>query len=159
MTRGTKNDLLRLLQGELPPDEARELRARMGREPGLAEDFRRLERTWQGLALPPASPVPSGFAGRIMARARSQPAPGSLAWSAAPGWVRAAAAAALVTGAALGIGAGRSLPAAEAGPAAVPVFAAAEEEEDLSLAGSYWSVVEDATSDNSDNSDEEEARP
>ena len=144
MTSGMENDLLRLLHGELAPDETRELRARMRREPELAEAYGRLERTWQGLEPPPASPVPPGFAGRVMAQVRSQAAPEPFSWSAAPGWVRAAAAAALVAGAALGLGVGRSWPASPA-PEANPVAVSASAEEDYSLAGSYWSVVEDAT--------------
>lgn len=149
MTRGTDNDLIRLLHGELSPGEARELRARMGREPELAGTWRRLERSWQGLELPPASAAPPGFAGRVMARVTSQPAPGSLSWSAAPVWVRTTAAAALMAGAALGIGVGRSWPAPEADAYAVSRPAAASVaglDEDFSLAGGYWSVVEDATS-------------
>jgi anti-sigma factor RsiW len=142
MKRGTEHDLMRLLNGELPADEARAFRERMRREPELAEAWRRLERTWQGLDLPPAAPVPPGFTGRVMAHVRSQSAPGSLSWSSAPGWVRATAAAALVAGAALGIGVGRSLPAPETEP--VPVLIASDEEDD-SLTGSYWSLVEDAT--------------
>jgi anti-sigma factor RsiW len=150
MTSGMENDLLRLLHGELAPDEAREVRARMGREPELAEACSRLERTWQSLEPPPASPVPPEFAGRVMAQVRSRPAPEPLSWSAAPFWVRAAAAAALVAGAALGVGVGRSWQAPEANPVAVSATA----EEDYSLAGSYWSVVEDATA-----SGTEEAMP
>jgi anti-sigma factor RsiW len=135
---------MRLLAGELPAAEARELRARLFKEPELAAAFDRLARTWNGLEPPSASPVPPGFAGRIMTHVRSRPAPGSLSWSAAPRWVRAAAAAALLAGAAVGLGVGRSWP--EPGTS----FAAAssqslEAEEDLSLAGSYWEVVEDAT--------------
>lgn len=147
MKRGMEKILMRLLRGELSPDEARELRARMRREPELAEAYGRLERTWQGLALPPAAPIPSGFAGRVMAQVRSQPAPGSLSWSSAPGWVRATAAAALMAGAALGLGVGRSWPAPEASSAAGSATASVSSltDEDYSLAGSYWSVVEDAT--------------
>jgi anti-sigma factor RsiW len=136
---GNEHDLIRLLNGELPADEARALRERMRSEPELAEAWRRLERTWQGLEPPPAAPVPPGFTGRVMAQVRSQSAP---FWSSAPGWVRATAAAALVAGAALGIGVGRSLPVPETEAAAVLI---ASEEEDDSLTGSYWSLVEDAT--------------
>jgi hypothetical protein len=68
--------------------------------------------------------------------------------------VRAAATAALVAGAALGIGVGRSLPASEVSPATASVSVSNLSEEDDSLAGSYWSVVEDATG-----SDTEEAMP
>lgn len=142
-TGGNEHDLIRLLNGELPADEARALRERMRSEPELAEAWRRLERAWRGLEPPPAAPVPPGFTGRVMARVKSQPALGSLSWASAPGWVRATAAAALVAGAALGIGVGRSLPVPETEPAAVLI--ASEEEEDDSLTGSYWSLVEDAT--------------
>jgi hypothetical protein len=57
--------------------------------------------------------------------------------------VRAAAAAALLAGGALGLGVGRSLPAAEetAGTAEV----AAVDEEGQSLAEGYWTVVDEAS--------------
>jgi anti-sigma factor RsiW len=157
MTRGIEQDLMRLLHNELPADEARALRARIFREPELQAMYARLERTWQSLSLPPVSPVPAGFAGRVMARARSQAAAGSLSWSAAPGWVRATAAAALVAGAALGLGVGRALPAAggngDAGSESTPTFLSATAE--TSLADSYWSLVEDAAAPDS----ETEAQP
>jgi hypothetical protein len=115
----------------------------MRREPELAEAFGRLERTWSGLALPPPSPVPAGFAGRVMARARSLPAPSTLSWTAAPRWVRATAAAALLAGAALGVGAGRSWPAAEKAPEPAPVSSlASTEATEYSLAEGYWDVVD-----------------
>ena len=146
MTRGIEHDLMRLLHGELPAEEARALRARIFREPELAALYARMERSWQGLSLPPASPVPPGFAGRIMARLRGQSAPGSLSWSAAPGWVRATAAAALVAGAAIGLGVGRTWPAANGNGGKdsepEPAFLAATAE--TSLAEGYWSLVEDA---------------
>jgi anti-sigma factor RsiW len=113
MARGTEHEMTRLLHGELPPDAARELRERILREPALAAAWQRLEGTWNGLSLPPAAPVPPGFSGRVMAQARSQSASGGLSWRSAPGWVRAAAAAALVAGAAAGLGVGGSWPAAE----------------------------------------------
>jgi anti-sigma factor RsiW len=144
MTRGSEQELIRLLHGELPPDEARELRARLRREPELAAAFDRLERTWSGLELPPAAPVPAGFAGRVMAHARSLPTPATLSWTAAPRWVRAAAAAALLAGAALGAGVGRSWPAAEKAPEPAPVSSlAATEAPEYSLAEGYWDVVDD----------------
>jgi anti-sigma factor RsiW len=146
MTRGIEHDLMRLLHGELPAEEARALRARIFREPELAALYDRMERSWQGLSLPPAAPVPPGFAGRIMARVRSRSAPGSLSWSAAPGWVRATAAAALVAGAALGLGVGRTWPVTnggvDAGSEPEPAFLSATAE--ASLAEGYWSLVEDA---------------
>lgn len=146
MNRGTEHDLMRLLHGELPAEEARALRARLASDPALAAAYRRLEATWQGLSLPPAAPVPPGFAQRVLAHARSRSAPGALSWSAAPAWVRATAAAALVAGAVLGVGVGRSWPAPQPIPA--PAFDSASlatsGEEDYSLAGSYWNLVEDA---------------
>ena len=141
MTRGTEHDLMRLLSGELPEGEARQLRTRIRREPELAADFERLERTWTGLVLPEPAPVPPGFSGRVMARVRTE-APG-ISWTAAPAWVRAAAAAALLAGAALGLGLGRSLPMSEEGLQSPPVSAA--DEDGLSLAESYWTVVDEET--------------
>lgn len=146
MTRGTEQDLIRLLHGELPPGQARDLRERLEREPGLAEAYRRLERTWDGLSLPPASPVPAGFSGRVMARVRAQGPSGSLSWTAAPAWVRAAAAAALLAGAAAGLGVGRSWPAAEtkaATDSSATVSSLSDSE--YNLADGYWDAVEDAT--------------
>lgn len=148
MNRGMEHDLIRLLHGELAEGEARELRARMLREPGLAAAFRRLERTWNGLEPPPPSPVPPGFAGRILARARAQGPPASLSWSAAPGWVRAAAAAALIAGAALGAGVGRSWPAAEPDETGLQEDSVSiAEENEYSLTGSYWELVDETTGD------------
>lgn len=151
MKRGTEYDLVRLLNGELTPEEARALRERIRSEPELAEAWRRLERTWAGLEPPPAMPVPPGFTGRVMTRVRSQPAPGSLSWSSAPGWVKATAAAALMAGAALGLGVGRSLPMPEPQPAAVSEVASdsisipSDNEDHANLTESYWSLVEDTT--------------
>lgn len=131
-------DLMRLLHGELPEERARELRARIERDPTLEEEYRRLQRSWEGLSLPPAAPVPPGFAQRVAARARSeQSVP-------VPGWVRAAAALALVLGTALGAGVGGSWPLRE--PA--PEVRQAEEETELSevdgsLAESYLTALEE----------------
>ena len=153
MTRGMDNDLMRLLRGDLPAGEAHSLRERMLREPELAAAYARLERTWTGLELPPASPVPPGFTGRVMARVRSEKPAGSLSWKAAPGWVRATAAAALLAGAALGIGVGRTWPAAEPPVETSTAALSAPGNEDLSLADGYWSLIDDATG------EETEARP
>jgi anti-sigma factor RsiW len=105
-----KLQLLRLLQGELPPERASGLRERLAREPELAAAWRRLESAWEGLTPPPAAPVPLGFSGRVMARVREQAAgvpPGNaISWAAAPTWVRATCAAALVAGVLLGAGLG-----------------------------------------------------
>jgi len=123
-------DLMRLLHGELPEERARELRAQMEREPALAEAYRRLQESWEGLALPPAAPVPPGFAQRVAAHARTeQGAP-------TPGWVRAAAALALILGTVVGAGVGwtpTTDPAQEEEPAVV----------DGSMAESYLTTLED----------------
>jgi anti-sigma factor RsiW len=148
---GTEQELMRLLHGELPPERARELRERMQREPELAGAYQRLERTWNGLDLPPAAPVPAGFAGRVMVHARSLPkSTRGLSWAAAPVWVRATAAAALIAGAALGVGVGRSWPASgtatdASSTAAVSSLSGSE----YSLTDGYWDVIEDATSSSS----------
>jgi len=138
MNRETEMELMRLLHGELPPGEARTLRDRLEREPELAAAWERLERSWRGLELPPPAPVPLGFAQRVAAQAREQA--GALSWDAAPGWVRAAAAAALVTGIALGAGAGLWT--------GDQTLAVQGSEEQLSaatddLAGSYWNALDE----------------
>jgi anti-sigma factor RsiW len=164
MTRGMEHDLMRLMRGELSAGEARELKERMRREPELAAAYGRLEQTWNRLELPPAAPVPPGFTGRVMARVRSEKPSSSLSWAAAPGWVRAAAATALLAGAGLGIGLGRSWPGASTTetPAATSKAETVNADlssgissgtEDLSLAAGYWSLVDDETS------GETEARP
>jgi len=108
-----KAQLLRLLHGELPPDRASALRERLVREPELAAAWRRLESAWERLTPPPPTPVPLGFSGRVMARVREQAAgapPGvagaAISWAAAPTWVRASCAAALLAGVLLGAGLG-----------------------------------------------------
>ena len=142
MTRGTEHDLMRLLHGELPEAEARELRARLRREPDLAAAYGRLERTWSRLSLPEPAPVPPGFTGRVMAQVRQQPL--GLSWAAAPAWARAAAAAALLAGMALGAGAGAVWPAPEESLLSAEVSVSSEAS-DASLAESYWTAVEEAT--------------
>jgi anti-sigma factor RsiW len=144
MTRGIEHDLILLLHGELPPGQARDLGERLRREPELAEAYHQLERTWDGLSLPPASPVPAGFSGRVMAHVRAQSPPGSLSWTSAPSWVRAAAAAALLAGAAAGVGVGRSWPATETKTATDPSSAISSDSE-YNLADGYWDAVGDAT--------------
>ena len=167
MTRGTEHDLLRLLHGELPPDEARDLQERLRREPELEAAWLRLRRTWEGLSLPPAALAPPGFSGRVMARARSQGSPGNLSWRAAPAWVRAAAAAALIAGAAAGVGVGRSWPALTGGATAAtaPVtesssgtVSALSDGSEYNLADGYWDVVDDAAGSSSSAADGQEIR-
>src|SRR5215212_4527501 len=122
-------DLMRLLHGELPEERARELRAQMERDPALAEEYRRLQESWEDLALPPTAPVPPGFAQRVAARSRAEQT------ASTPGWVRTAAALALILGTVVGAGVGWT-------PAADPI----QEEElstvDGSLAESYLTTLE-----------------
>jgi anti-sigma factor RsiW len=132
-------DLMRLLHGELPAGEAAALRSRLEREPELDAAWRRLKAVWEGMAAPATAPVPVGFTGRVMAQVRAArrtgaPAAGTLSWAAAPNWLRAACAAALVAGLLIGAGLG-----AHGTPA--------EERSALSgepgLSESYWVMVDD----------------
>ena len=147
MNRATEMELMRLLHGELPPERARELRVRLEREPELAEAWARLERTWKGLESPPPAPPPLGFAQRISARAREEA--GAVSWDTAPGWVRAAAAAALAAGIALGAGAGRwtsRAPSIEVPHEEVSAAADSGSSDlvfDDDLAGSYWNALDE----------------
>jgi len=133
-------ELMRLLHGEMPPEQAHRLRGRLEREPGLAAAWARLERTWNGLELPPAAPAPHGFSRRVLARTRE--ARDGLSWSAAPVWVRAAAAAALVTGLALGVGAGSwagtAAQTTATDSASMTAAQSTSEDAETSLAESYW---------------------
>jgi anti-sigma factor RsiW len=111
MKRDLEVELMRLLHGELPAAAARALRERLEREPEVAAAYRRLASAWEGLELPPTAPVPMGWSGRVMAQVRAAARPegdaaGALHWADAPRWVRAAAAAALLAGVALGAGLG-----------------------------------------------------
>ena len=100
-------ELVRLLAGELPPERAAALSARLVREPELAAAWRRLETAWRAAEPAPGAPVPPGFARAVMARARRE-AEGApvLSWALAPLWVRAAGAAALAAGIVAGAGLG-----------------------------------------------------
>lgn len=100
-------ELVRLLAGELPPERAAALSARLAREPELDAAWRRLEAAWRAAEPPPGAPVPPGFAREVMARARreAEGAP-ALSWALAPLWVRAAGAAALAAGIVAGAGLG-----------------------------------------------------
>src|SRR5579864_4363707 len=137
-----KLQLLRLLHGELPPERASALRERLVREPELAAAWRRLESAWERLAPPPPTPVPLGFSGRVMARVREHAAgaapplgtaAGTITWAAAPTWVRATCAAALVAGVLLGAGLGSRGRLEERQRSAESVPALTE---------SYWALVD-----------------
>lgn len=154
----TEHELMRLLHGELTGEPARRLRERLERDPALAETYHRLRRTWEGLDLPPAAPVPPGFSQRTMARIRAERAGGTgLSWSTAPVWVRATAAAALVAGTALGIGVGGRIPLGEVAQTTQQVSQTqevsnanpADDQIDLiddTLADSYWNTLDETPS-------------
>ena len=99
---GLERQLMRLIHGELPPEDARRLQQRLEVEPELAAAHRRLQALWQGLELPPPSPVPVGFRTRVLARLAAERDPKVISWALAPGWVRATAALVLVLGVVLG---------------------------------------------------------
>lgn len=144
-------ELMRLLHGELTPERTRELSAEVRRDPELAAAYERLVGLWRGLELPPPTPVPPGFAARVMSRARAAAANGP-GLAAAPGWVRAAAALCLAAGLALGAAVGVWQ---EVGLAATPDEGIAEIGSDLgseladssglaeapSLADAYWEAL------------------
>lgn len=103
--RRSERQLRRLLSGAASAAEEQQVRRRLAAEPALAAAFERMSAAWSALEAPP-EPVPLGFAGRVMAEVRSRAVPRRLSWSQAPAWVRAAGAAALVGGLALGAGLG-----------------------------------------------------
>lgn len=130
MSTESERDLMRLVAGELPAERAAALERRLATEPELAALYRRLQRAWTALELPPVA-VPPGYAGRVAARASAlRDAPPALA--AAPLWVRAAAALALVAGVTLGAAVGLAGGSAEL--TADPV---------LTLAEGYWQALDE----------------
>lgn len=70
MDRKTSTDLMRLLHGELPEPEARQLRGRIEKEPELKRHYETLDSVWQSLELPEPEPLPLGFSSRVVASAR-----------------------------------------------------------------------------------------
>jgi anti-sigma factor RsiW len=140
MNRATEIELMRLLHGELPAEQAGALRVRMEREPELAAAWARLERAWNGLELPPAAPAPPAFAQRVLAQARRQP---GLSWSAAPRWARATAAAALAAGLALGLGAGKLAGGVRSSQDTDNALAISAAGGGPSLAETYWDSLAD----------------
>ena len=146
-----EKQMMRLLHGELGEPEASALRRRLEADPSLSAQYQEIERAWKQLELP-VSAVPIGLSTRL--RARAAEAADSLSWQAAPSWVRATTAAALVFGVLLGAGL-RPEAVWENGPPAVSVNAESSSEEwlpsdlaePLSLADSYWLLVADEISD------------
>ena len=152
MTKAKERQLMRLLHGELLPDEARRLERELGSDSELGAAYRRLARAWDGLELPASGP-PAGFAAGVMAAARTTSRSrasgatsrlragedGELSWSLAPAWARGGAAAALVAGLLLGASFGRGF---EGGDETAVVAEADADALPLSLAEVYWLALE-----------------
>jgi anti-sigma factor RsiW len=136
MTNHEERQLMRLLHGELPAEEAARWRQRLESESGLAAHYADLERQWSGLDLPDPAPAGPELLAAVRRRLSSDEYP-SLAdmWRLAPAWNRALAAVALAAGIAVGVLAGTVSEAR----ADDTLFATT----DLSLAESYWQVLEE----------------
>ena len=137
----TRRALMRLVHGELPEAEARELARRAQREPALAAERARLEAVWEFLELPPVAPVPADFSVRVAQRAEALRGE-AVSWSLAPAWVRAAAVAALAAGLLLGVGAGFLEPREAA---AADSTEWSFESGETSLADAYWQALEEGS--------------
>jgi anti-sigma factor RsiW len=136
MSEARDRSLLRLLAGELTPEEAAALRREAEHDPRLGRRLGELEAIWEGLELAPPSAAPLGFTGRVMARAREEirdevRLPPTLG-------ARAAAALALALGVALGVALGAYRTSPPPGPPA-----SAEWASDATLADSYWQLLDD----------------
>lgn len=98
--------------GELDPAAREELEQRCLLDAGLRERRHGLERLWSELAPPEPEPLPLGGARALARRVLARSNDDSLAWRAAPLWVRAGGAAALAAGLLAGVLATRALPRA-----------------------------------------------
>ncbi len=142
MTKVTERQLMRLIHGELPADEAQRLERELERDPELRANRDRLAQTWASLELPASEP-PSDFTAGVMTAARELPEAGrELSWSLAPAWARGGAAAALFTGLLLGatFGRGFELPTTDSQTAVVADADAVP----LTLAEVYWLTLEES---------------
>ncbi len=129
----TERRLLRLLNGELPADEARALEDEIARHRPTATLFHRLREVWDGLEQPPAVAMPD-FRAAVMAAAQRERSE-ILRWSLAPTWARAGAALALTLGLALGLALGRLGESGEEAPIEVAETLVSAP---LTLAEAYW---------------------
>ena len=103
MDRKTEQQLIRLLAGELAPEDARELRRRLEKEEELRQVFASLQERWQALEPPPVQPVHSSFTSCVVHQATTGPSIEAAGLGrAAPVWARAAAAVALGVGMVVG---------------------------------------------------------
>jgi len=135
--------LMRLSHGELPAEEARQLKRQLSEDPELQAAYQRLSETWNSLSLPEPRNTPTDFAPTVIAAARTL-AVSDLNWSLAPTWARFGATAALATGITLGTFFGNLHPTVPTA-ADLDLFAEAESTP-LSLAEVYWISLEDSGS-------------
>ena len=136
MRSDIERQLMRLLHGELSPEEASRWRQRLEAEPELAARYANLEHCWSDLELlepAPAGPELVAAVRRRLGRA-AEPSLVDM-WRLAPVWNRLLAAGAL----AVGIGVGALAGAGSEARADDSLFAATE----ASLAESYWEVLEE----------------
>lgn len=139
--RPEDSDLMRLLHGELSPEEERRLRLRLAEDPGLEARYRRLSRAWDRLERPPVSPAPE-LTAEVLARVRREKI--SLGWNSAPLWARVAAGVALPLGLVLGLIAAPGAPhppGAEDSDPSAPGSAGYERTRDDGLADAYYELM------------------
>ncbi|MEM9292544.1 MAG: hypothetical protein AAGD01_12755 [Acidobacteriota bacterium] len=143
-----ERQLMRYLHGELPAAEAVHVEEALRRDPALRQVLDGLESSWSSLQLPPVEPAPLGFSTRIAARARGGVEPAGLLSSLGEGsrWVRATAAAALLSGLVVGASLGWWMqPRVDPGAATEDPQLVVDEGLDLffeeSLADHYWNAL------------------
>lgn len=138
MSQELDRRMIRLLHGELPPDEARDLRRSLESDPGAAVRFAELERIWSGLEPAPPPRADEGLLAGVRARVqRGEGAAEGGLWGLSPVWGRAVAAAALASGIGLGVWLGADAAAADEATLLL----------EPTLAESYWSGFADAAAD------------
>ncbi len=142
-TSRQERQLMRLVHGELSPEEAQRLESLLAEDPALAARYERLLASWEALAEAAVPSVPEGFRDEVVTAARRL-AEGELSWSTAPVWARAGVAAALAAGLTLGLFAGR-LPATDQTVELDAYLAAELESAPLSLAEAYWLELEEGS--------------
>ena len=128
---------IRSLQGDLSPDESRQLQRELREDPASAAAYRQLAETWNRLELPPPSSVPEGFRAGVLDSVRQDT---RHAIRPAPVWARAGAAAALLMGVVLGASLGTIQPPGTPGEDDEVLYLA---QESVSLAEAYWLTFDD----------------
>lgn len=136
--------LMRLLLGEICPEEKGRLEHRLAGDTALRGRLEQLRKTWDSLEMAPAPALPESFRGEILAAVREQGAGArEISWAEVPAWARAAAGLTLVLGMVLGLGVGHSPPAIISEAELEAYFTTELESAPLSLAESYWLALEE----------------